>query len=376
LPSASWRCWLDSIRLRWRCWKSCPHSDGAWSFATWPLSPSFQPTGWPGFWSGWFAHGSCSVAADAAAAGELFATIQALQTQGFAAAFRGRFGEAEAVVRRSNAIAQAEGRIYRLTVGLTNLGIVLAAQGRSRHAVEALTEGKAVNPEWRHSILPEWEVIVHWFTGDYGAALACADDAAARAVGDLSKRRALGVLFAALPAVEAGQGRQARQYLDSARRAFGSRDWQFFSHYCGYVQGLLDWQEGRLSDASARLSDAARRVVETGAQPYGALVLVDLAEVAAESGDAGGVAAAAQQLQAIAARTCLRPAREITHPHEPSCGRGSAGSSRCDVRHLRGRVAPQYVRNNTMTSWLAADASPMELDHTNVVLPGFPWVTG
>jgi DNA-binding CsgD family transcriptional regulator len=241
------------------------------------------------------------VVVDAAAAGEQLATIQALQTQAFAAAFRGRFHEAEAVVRRSNAIARAGDHIYRLTVGLTNLGIVLAAQGRSGQAVDALDEGKAVNPEWRHSILPEWEIIAHWFAGDFGAALACADEATARAGGDLSKRRALGVLFAALAAVEAGRSHQARRYLDGARRAFGGRDWQFFSHYCGYVQGVLDWQEGRFSDACARLSETARRVLDTGAQPYGALVLVDLAEVAAENGDARLAAEAAQQLQTIAA---------------------------------------------------------------------------
>jgi DNA-binding CsgD family transcriptional regulator len=55
-----------------------------------------------------------------------------------------------------------------------------------------------VNPDWTESLFPEWEAIIHWFAGDFPAALASAQDAAARAVGELSKRRALGVVFAAL----------------------------------------------------------------------------------------------------------------------------------------------------------------------------------
>jgi ATP/maltotriose-dependent transcriptional regulator MalT len=121
-------------------------------------------------------------------------------------------------------------------------------------------------------------------------------------VGDLSKRRSLGVLFAGLAAVEAGQGPQARQYLDHARRALGGCEWQFFSHYCGYVQGLIDWQDGRVSEACDRLAETAKRVLNTGALPFGALALLDLVEVAVERGDAALAREAAQQLHDVAAQ--------------------------------------------------------------------------
>jgi DNA-binding CsgD family transcriptional regulator/tetratricopeptide (TPR) repeat protein len=242
------------------------------------------------------------VAAAAKAAGEQFATIQALQSVGFAASFRGRFLAAEDALRQSITIARHEGKVYRVTIGLVNLGVAVAAEGRTKEAIELFEEGKAINPEWRDSLLPEWESIVKWFAGDMRGALASARDATARAAGELSKRRALGVVFAALAAAEAGESTQAHAYLTRARGAYGSRDWQFFSHYCGYAQGFLEWQEGRLRDACANLRETAARVLGTGALPYAALALVDLAEVAAERDDTDLAGEAARQLEAVASQ--------------------------------------------------------------------------
>src|SRR5207248_23588 len=88
----------------------------------------------------------------------------------------------------------------------------------------------------------------------------CAREATARAVGELSKRRAIGVVFAALAAVEATQAGRARADLSRARRAFADREWQFFSHLCGHVEALLAWQAGACSNAVALLRDTAARV--------------------------------------------------------------------------------------------------------------------
>ena len=243
-----------------------------------------------------------AVATDAETAGEAFARIQGLHTLGFAASFRGRFREAEDASRLGNRIAQQEGKSYRLTVGLVNLAVAIAASGRTREAIELFTEAKAINPEWRDSILPEWESIVHWLAGDMRTAVACARDAIGRSSGDLSKRRAIGVLFAALAACEAAETTEAQAFLGTARGAYAAGDWQFFSHYCGYVQGVLDWQAGRLSEACTNLREAAARVLATGALPYAAFILIDLAEVAAERGDGDLVMEAGRDLETIASQ--------------------------------------------------------------------------
>jgi DNA-binding CsgD family transcriptional regulator len=244
--------------------------------------------------------GAERVAEAAETAHERFAAIQGLQATGFAAWVRGRFAESERAWLKSIAIAREEGKVYRLTVGLGNLAFLFATQGRIEEALPLVEEAKAVNLDWRENVLSEWEAILHWFAGDFAAALASAQEAATRAVGELSKRRALGVVFASLAAAEAAQAALARGYLSRARSAFGGRDWQFFTHACGHAEAVLDWQEGRTLDAIAGLQETAARILGTGAEPFAAVVLADLAEVAAERGEAEAAAEAARQLEAIA----------------------------------------------------------------------------
>jgi DNA-binding CsgD family transcriptional regulator len=240
------------------------------------------------------------VAEVAEAGGEPFAALQAWHANAFAACIRGRFGECEAALTRSNEIARQEQKVYRLTTGLNLRACALAASGRVEEALALIDQAKMLDPAWRDSILPEWETIVHWFAGDFAAALACAREASARAVGELSKRRAIGVVFGALSAIEAAQAVRARTDLSRARRAFGNREWQFFSYLCGHVEALLAWQAGARADAVVLLRQTAARVHETGALPFAALILVDLVEVASEWGDGEAAAEAAGQLANIA----------------------------------------------------------------------------
>jgi DNA-binding CsgD family transcriptional regulator len=245
------------------------------------------------------AAGRC-VAVAARNAGERFAEIQGLQTTAFAASSRGRFTEADRDWSRSNEIAREEGKVYRVTIGLGNLAVWRAVQGRVEEAFPLFEQAKRVNPDWRESLFPEWEAIIHWFAGDFPAALVSAQEAAARAVGELSKRRALGVVFAALAAAETAQPALAQRYLGRARRAFGARDWQFFSHACGHPKGLLDWQEGRTREALGGLRVTATRILDTGAEPFAALVFVDLAELASTCGEGEAATEAAEGLGTIA----------------------------------------------------------------------------
>ncbi len=231
---------------------------------------------------------------------ERFAALQAWHVCGFAAFVRGRFFEADAALRRSNQIAIEEGRTYRITVGLTVRACAFAVSGRPDEAVALVVEAKMLDPAWRDSLLPEWEVLIHWFAGSFRMALACAEEAAARAVGELSRRRALGVVFAALSAVEAGQLPRARTDLERVRCAFGGRDWQFFSHLAGHVDALLAWQAGASAEAITSLRETAARALATGAEPFAAIVLVDLAEAASDCGDAVTAREAAAQLEQIA----------------------------------------------------------------------------
>jgi hypothetical protein len=88
----------------------------------------------------------------------------------------------------------------------------MAAQGRIDEAVEQIELGKRAYRRWTDSLLPEWQCGVHWFAGDFRRALTCAREFDAGWLYELTKRRALGVVFAALAAVEAGEIERAQQY--------------------------------------------------------------------------------------------------------------------------------------------------------------------
>jgi len=246
------------------------------------------------------ASGASSVAATAGKVGEPFVWIHGFQAWAFAAGWAGRFAEAESAWQRGNAIAREHGKEYRLTIGLVGLAVDMAAQGRIDEAIAQIELGKRAYRRWTDSLLPEWQCAVHWFAGDFQRVLTCAREFDAGWLHELSKRRALGVVFAALAAVEAGDVDRARDYQSSLHRAFGECDWMFFSHLCRYVQGVIEWHEGLVANARATLRETATRVLRTGARPHAAIVLVDLAEVAAELRDVETAAAASAELTSIA----------------------------------------------------------------------------
>jgi DNA-binding CsgD family transcriptional regulator/DNA-binding MarR family transcriptional regulator len=238
------------------------------------------------------------VVALAEEAGDRFATIQALTVLAQSFFFRGRFAEAEAPHRRSIAIAKQEGKTYRLTTSRALLACSLAFEGRPEEASALVSEAKQA-PEWRETLLPEWDAIVHWFGGDFRGALASSQAAAAQLVGELSKRRALGVAFAGLAAVEAGDPAHARDHLNRVQAALGGVDFLCAGFTAAYAEALLDWYEGNPSDALISLSEVADGCIDAGAAAFAALVLVDLAEVAAELGDTAAAADASRRLYAI-----------------------------------------------------------------------------
>jgi DNA-binding NarL/FixJ family response regulator len=319
---------------------------------------------------------AAAVGAEGAAAGEPLAVIQGLQGQGFAAGFRGRFGEAEDATRRGNDVARAEGKIYRLTVGLGLLGVILAPKGRCQEARLAVAEAKAINPDWRDSILPEWEIVVHWFAGDMNTALACAADVAGPGAGELSKRRAYGVGFAALASCEAGDTNSAQRHIDRAERAFGTRDWQFFRRVCIHARGVLEWQQGRLAAACTTLDETARWLQDHGTLPYAAIALLDLAEASSERGDHAQTADAARRLREVAAGidSDLYPALATVVSHcsagasEPNVAAIRAAidvMSRTDCRGLLARAYEMLGRS------LASTGAPGAVDALSTAVAGF-----
>lgn len=262
------------------------------------------------------------VASKARGAGAGPVELQALTAAAMAASSCGRFGEAEEAFLEAVVLAKEQGNTYRHARGLMALACSRATEGRVDEARSSVDEAKKASSAWRETSLPEWESIVHWFAGDFPAAVASAEAAEAWTTGGLSKRRALGVVFAALAAVETGETARARRYLAKAKDALEGRPWRFFTHACDHAEALLAWQKGGQAEALRGLRDAARRILATGALPFSAVVFVDLAELAAERGDPETVIEAAAELEKLAQEID----RDLYHGLA-AIGRGWAGEA-------------------------------------------------
>ncbi|HEV8623602.1 MAG TPA: AAA family ATPase [Acidimicrobiia bacterium] len=230
------------------------------------------------------------------AAGEWFASLQALGTMGFGALWAGRFRESESAFRRSISLARRFENVSRVGFGLSALALSLAFEGRVEEALLLLEEAKS-DPAWRDSLLLERAIAIHWVAGDFPASLATAQQALAwnQAVAD--KRRIMGMVFAAMSAAETDQIAEAERYVAKARAAHGSSDWALYGAYCRYAEALVAYRSGKLSQGLTGLRAAATSLLGMGALPCAAFALLDFVQLAAQSDELGLAGQAISELQ-------------------------------------------------------------------------------
>ncbi|MDQ3947403.1 MAG: AAA family ATPase, partial [Actinomycetota bacterium] len=243
--------------------------------------------------------GARSVLAEAEAARDDWAALQALGVLGTAAFYQGKFAEAEGALRLSAAMAREAGKLYRVTWGLMSLGWSLGLEGRYDEALLAFADAKLI-PAWRDSNVLELESHVRWLGGDFAGSLACAREAVALNPGGVSPRRAHGLCFAALSAIEADQLAEARRDVSTVRSVYGERRWFFASDLSHHAAGVLAWREGRIGEALPALRRAADGLLVMRAIAFAGPVLVDVAEVAVGVGDVTPAEEAVAHLDQVA----------------------------------------------------------------------------
>lgn len=220
------------------------------------------------------------IASRAERAGDRFVAMQALgRSVGYGALWLGRLAEAELALERAAILAREEHRAYFQAVALGGRGIVLALQGRVPEAGPAIEEAKAI-PEWRDTILLEYQAIVTWLAGDLDATGAGAEESLVWNAGRLSRRRAAGFTFAVLAAVEADRLDDAHRYLAPALAAFDDRPWGPGRGLCQWVGAVLAWRETGPAAALDGLRAAADDLEARQTRALLAFVLTDLAEAA------------------------------------------------------------------------------------------------
>lgn len=237
-------------------------------------------------------------AADAAE--DRFVEMQGLAAVSYSANFRGAFSEADAALRRAEAIAREDDKEYRLTIVLGGLALGLALQGRAAETTRLFEEAKAANPAYRDSVLVELEALVRFHAGDFSGSLAVASEAVAWLPATIARRRAPGPFYGALSALECGDESEARRLLERARAMLADADWSFYLTGVRWGEAMLTWHTRGAGDCVPLLRSAAKRMLQIEGRPMAAFGLFDLAEVACDAGDAATSTAAAYELDAVA----------------------------------------------------------------------------
>jgi DNA-binding CsgD family transcriptional regulator len=237
-------------------------------------------------------------AADAAA--DRFVALQGLAAVSYTANFSGAFAEADTALRRAEAIAREDDKAYRLTIVLGGRALGLTLQGQPAESAALFEEAKAANPAYRDSILVELEALVRWIAGDFAGSLAAAREAIAWLPAANSRRRAPGPIYGAMSALEAGDETEAARLLARARSVLGDGAWSFYLSGVDWADAILVWHVNGAAECVAPLREAATQLLAMESRPNAACVLFDLAEAAADAGDAAAAAEAAADLRAVA----------------------------------------------------------------------------
>jgi DNA-binding CsgD family transcriptional regulator/Tfp pilus assembly protein PilF len=238
---------------------------------------------------------------EATAGGHDRAAIQAAGTAAYPLGYLGRFDEAEELYLRSVALAREAGDTYRVAWGLAQRGLMLALAGRPADGVASVQEALQADPAAPDTIAYEDLAHCHWLAGDLGGAVAALEQSAVRRPVRGSRRRAWGAALAARLHTEMGLRGRADSGLEQARATYENGHILTWSCWSDWSAGFLAWHDGEVEGALGSLERAVDRLAAIGAAAGEALVLTDVAQVAAEAGEAGRCAAAAERLAEIAA---------------------------------------------------------------------------
>jgi len=239
------------------------------------------------------------------AADDRFVAMQGLAAVSYSANFRGAFAEAETALRRAEAIAREDDKAYRLTIVLGGLALGLSMQGRAAETPSLFEEAKAANPAYRDSILVEVEALVRFHAGDFTGSLAAAREATAWLPVTTARRRTPGPAYGAMSAVECGDVSEAVRLLNRARAMLADEDWSFYLASVHWGEAILAWHSRGAADCVPLLRSTHRRLLQVEAWPLIGFGLFDLAEAAADAGDAANATAAVYELETVARRIGL-----------------------------------------------------------------------
>jgi DNA-binding CsgD family transcriptional regulator len=235
-------------------------------------------------------------------AGREVAAIQAAGTAAYGFGLQADFELSSRFFDIAIRLAGDAGNSYRGAWARAQQGIFSSLEGDLRSAVDSIEEALRIDPGAAPDALA-FEDMAHclWLLGRLDQGLEALDRSELRRPIARSRRRSWGLALAARLLGEVGQHGRARSRLDRAASAYVGSETLAWSRWPPWTEGFLAWQAGDHATAVDCLTATAEGLDRMGAHAYRALVLTDLAEVAADLDDADRCAGAAAQLSRIAA---------------------------------------------------------------------------
>lgn len=238
-----------------------------------------------------------NVLEDAESAGDEDAVVMALGSLAAAAYVRGRFREAEQVLRDSIELARTGRNPPRERYGLAVLGSVFGLEGRLDEGRGLLREADAVPHPSSDPLVANVDLLLSLLAGDVAAALRDGPHLVSQ-LGPV--QRSWSMTFIAMAAADAEQLPLARRYLSqSGELLAGGPMWIMSGHY-EWAAGLVALATPDPVQAITHLHGSATSLLGIGAVPYAGWVLADLADAALLAGRSDVADAAAQRAAEVA----------------------------------------------------------------------------
>jgi class 3 adenylate cyclase/DNA-binding CsgD family transcriptional regulator len=229
------------------------------------------------------------VLADADAAGDRFAQLQALCSLVFAVQWTGRVVEAEEYMDRALLLAREDGNWYRVSYLLGQQAFSAMVCGRSAEADERFASGRASNPSYRDTLFPDHEIMVAWLRGHLDRSADLGRDLLDVSGGTASPRR-MGYAFAAISATEVGRLDEALRLTEASERVLrGDGPFWLYRELALWGRGTELAQQGEYGSACEKLTDSLGEQVRRKSGLFGRAAAFDLAELGVEQGDAASV---------------------------------------------------------------------------------------
>jgi ATP/maltotriose-dependent transcriptional regulator MalT len=216
-----------------------------------------------------------------------------------AAQIRGDYDTAWAALHHSIELARTANNPARMRFGRAVLSGTLALAGELDRAREVLKEAETAGRDTVDTIVLDVAVRLSWEAGDLSLVAREAPRVAALSA---PMQQCWLLTCAAMAAAETGDPATAAQHLDTIERYLGRRPFWIISDHFAWAVGRVAMAGGDLATAVIHLEDAARALCDTGALPYAAYLLADLAEASALAGQPAAAARAATMADDAAQR--------------------------------------------------------------------------